>query len=331
MIDAKMSFIRQLEKQCADKLTVADMGSLLQTVSDVLQNFRMEELQGMEMVSHEMLQSFIASLQVQGRSDKTIIRYRYVIGKFLEYAKTSERNITIYHLRNWFAQEKARGIQESSLEGNREVLSSYFGWLFREGLIEKNPMINFGVIKVIKKKKKIYSEIDIEKLNKACETTNEAERLRDRAIIAFLKATGCRISEMTGLDREAVNLDKLECVVHGKGKKDRTVYMDPVTGMLIKEYLDSRKDSGDALFVGKGGRRLEPGGVRCMLKKLGAIAGVDHVHPHKFRRTLATGLAKHGMPIQEVASILGHEKLDTTMKYVNIDQEDTKHDYRRFA
>ena len=331
MIDAKMSFLRQIEKECADKLTVTDMGTLMQTISDVLQRFRMEELQGQDMVSTEMLQSFVASLQVQGRSEKTLARYSYVIGKFLEYAKTSERNITVYHLRNWFAREKARGIQDSSLEGNREVLSSYFGWLFREGLIEKNPIVNLGVIKVAKKKKRTLSEVDIEKLNKACETVPANERLRDRAIVAFLNATGCRISEMTGLDRDTVNIDKLECVVHGKGNKERTVFMNPVTGMILREYLDSRKDNGKALFVGKNGRRLEPGGVRCMLKKIGAVAGVDHVHPHKFRRTLATGLAKHGMPIQEVASILGHEKLDTTMKYVNIDQEDTRHDYRRYA
>ncbi len=331
MIDAKMNFLRQLEKECADKLTVADMSRLMQTASDILQRFRMEELLGQDMISDEMLQSFVASLQVQGRSDKTIRRYTYVVGKFLEYAKTPERNITVYHIRNWFAREKTRGIQDSSLEGNREVLSAYFGWLFREGLIEKNPLINFGVIKVAKKKKRTYSDIDIEKLNKACDIMEPGERKRDRAIIAFLKATGCRISEMTGLDRDMVNLDKLECVVHGKGNKDRTVYMDPVTGMILKEYLESRKDSIEALFVGKRGERLEPGGVRCMLKKIGAIAGVDHVHPHKFRRTLATGMARKGMPIQEISAILGHDRLDTTMKYVNIDHEDVKHDYRRYA
>ena len=331
MIDAKMSFLRQVEKECSDKLTVADMGVLMQVFSDVLQRFRMEELQDQSVVSDEMLESFKTTMHVQGRSAHTIKRYGYVVSRFLEYAKTPERNVTVYHLRNWFSHEKMRGIQDSTLDGNREVLSAYFGWLFREGLIEKNPMVNFGVIKVAKKKKKTYSDIDIEKLNKACDMVPEQERQRDRAIIAFLGATGCRISEMTGLDRNTVNFDKLECVVHGKGNKDRTVFMDPVTGMILKEYLDSRKDSGIALFVGKGGVRLEPGGVRCMLKKLGEIAGVDHVHPHKFRRTLATGLAKHGMPIQEICSILGHEKIDTTMKYVNVDQEDTKYDYRRYA
>ena len=136
---------------------------------------------------------------------------------------------------------------------------------------------------------------------------------------------------MTGLDRGQVNLDKLECVVHGKGNKDRMVYMDDVAGMMVSEYLESRTDDNPALFVGKGQKRLKPGGVRCMLKLLAEKANVEHVHPHKFRRTLATNLARHGMPIQEVANVLGHEKLDTTMKYVNLDNEVTKSNYRRFA
>ena len=205
------------------------------------------------------------------------------------------------------------------------MLSSYFGWLFRESLIEKNPIVNVGTIKVPKRQKKIYTEIDLEKLNQCCRT------IRDRAIIHFLSSTGCRISEMTELDRDSVNLDALECVVHGKGDKERTVYLSPVAGMLLRKYLDERTDECAALFAGKGGRRLEPGGVRYMLKQLGEQAGVDHVHPHKFRRTLATELSRHGMPIQEVANVLGHEKLDTTMQYVVLNKEDTKSDYRRYA
>ena len=198
--------------------------------------------------------------------------------------------------------------------------------LEQEGLIEKNPIVNVGVIKVPKKQKKTYSDIDFEKLNQSCET------LRDRAIIHFLRSTGCRISEMCGLDRDTVDLEALECVVHGKGNKDRTVYMDPVAGMILGEYLKQRTDTSPALFAGMRGQdRLQPNGVRAMLKKLGRAAGVDHVHPHKFRRTLATDLARHGMPIQEVANLLGHEKLDTTMRYVVLNREETKHNYRRYA
>ena len=120
-------------------------------------------------------------------------------------------------------------------------------------------------------------------------------------------------------------------MVHGKGNKERTVYLDEVAGMLLAEYLNGRIDDVPALFINKQHDRLNPGGVRAMLNKLAEKAGVDHVHPHKFRRTLATGLARHGMPIQEVAKVLGHEKLDTTMKYVVLNKDDVKASYRRYT
>ena len=182
-----------------------------------------------------------------------------------------------------------------------------------------------GPIKCAKKKKQVYSDVDIEKLNQNCSS------VRDRAIISFLGSSGCRISEVIELNRDAVDLDKLECVVHGKGDKERRVYMSPVAGMLIRDYLNGRKDENPALFVGRRGERLQPGGVRCMLNRVAEAAGVEHVHPHKFRRTLATRLTRHGMPIQDVAAILGHDKLDTTMQYVVMADEDVKIAYRRYT
>ena len=328
MINAKQTFLNQVRSRAAEELTAADMDRLTAILSDVLEGFRVEELKTDSWTANDddLIASFVSSLNVQGRSQKTIKRYVYVISRFMKAANTTTRSVTVYHIRDWLAAEKKRGIQESTLEGNRTVLSSYFSWLFREGLIEKNPITNVGVIKVPKKQKKTYSDIDFEKLNQCCES------IRDRAIIHFLRSTGCRISEMCGLDRDMVDLEALECVVHGKGNKDRTVYLDPVAGMVLNEYLKQRTDTSPALFaVMHGQERIQPNGIRVMLKKLGRIAGVDHVHPHKFRRTLATDLARHGMPIQEVANLLGHEKLDTTMRYVVLNKEEMKHNYRRYA
>ena len=326
-IDAKQTMLSQIENGCADIVTARDMPRILKVINDVLEGFSVTQTAREEWSAGEddLLSSFVASLKISGRSDKTIARYTYVIGRFMAFAKVRTRSVNVYHIRLWLAAEKERGIQDSTLEGSRQVLSSYFGWLHREGLIERNPMGNVGTIKVPKKLKKTYSGVDLEKLNQACEC------IRDRAILHFLRATGCRISEMTGLNRDAVDLERLECVVHGKGNKERKVYLDDVAGEILREYLISRDDHEEALFIGRRMERLKPGGVRIMLNKLGKAAGVEHVHPHKFRRTKATELTRHGMQIQEVAALLGHDKLDTTMRYVVLNNDDIKSSYRRYA
>lgn len=327
-IDAKMSFLRAVEKQCADKLTVKDSGALMCLISDILESYEMMENRRSwdEDGPDDMLDAFVAGLQVQGRSPKTIDRYVYIVQRFLKATQIHTRRVTVYHIRKWLAGEKERGLAESSLEGFRQVLSSYFGWLYREKLIEDNPMVNIGPIKVPKKKKLTFSDVDMEKLYSAC------TKLRDRVIIRFLARTGCRVSEVIQLNRKDINLKDQQCVVHGKGDKERVVFFDAVTAIMLEQYLKSRRDKMEALFIGQRNERLLPGGIRQMLKKVGKASGVEQVvHPHKFRRTLATEMARNGMPIQQVSSLLGHEKIDTTMRYVVQDSEDIKQSYRRFA
>ena len=323
-IDAKVSFMTQLKAQLADTLTVEQMARMEKAGFGLLDRFDMSEIiQGDG--PDDLLESYVAAMKVECRSQKTIERYVYIIGKLMAFAKVPTRRISVYHLRGFLASEKERGICENTLEGYREIFSAYFNWLQRESLIDRNPCVNLGVIKVPKKEKKTYTDAELERLNRSCSS------LRDLAILHFLRSTGCRISEATELNRDTVNLDALECVVHGKGNKERKVYLDEVAGMVLTEYLDSRKDNQPALFVGLRRERLTPNGVRIILKRLAEKAGVEHVHPHKFRRTLATNLTRHGMPIQEVAHILGHEKIDTTMKYVVLDNQVTKAQYRRYA
>ena len=325
MIDAKISFVEQLKEQLKNQLTMEQIGRMTSTAFRLLDHFEMAELPDEEMETDDMLNSYISALKVECRSQKTIDRYVYIIGKLMDFVKVPTRRISVHHIRGFLTQEKERGICENTLEGYREIFSAYFNWLQRESLIDKNPCVNLGVIKVPKKEKKTYSNAELERLNWYC------GNIRNRAILHFLRSTGCRISEVTELNRDAVNLDALECVVHGKGNKERTVYLDEVAGMILQQYLNERKDDVPALFVNWRGDRLRPGGVRMMLKELAEKADVEHVHPHKFRRTLATDLTRHGMPIQEVAKILGHEKLDTTMKYVVLNKDDIKASYRRFT
>lgn len=324
-IEAKATLLQQLQERLSTKIVAADMPVVLAAIADQLAYYDVAYTEGTEQQADDLLDAYVSAMQIQGRSEKTIERYKYIIQRMMAKVRTSTRTITVFHLRQYLAQEKARGISESTLEGIRQIFSAYFNWLQCEGLITTNPTANLGAIKCPQKIKVTYSDIEIEKLKYCCSSA------RDRAIIAFLMSTGCRISEMTQLNRDDIDFANLECKVLGKGNKERTVYLDSVTGMLLLAYLRSRTDEYKALFIGKGSDRISPHGVRNMLNRLAKSAGVDHVHPHKFRRTLATNLIHRGMPVQEVASILGHDKLDTTMQYVVLDKTDLKNSYRKYA
>ena len=212
-----------------------------------------------------------------------------------------------------------------TLNGYRSVYSSFFGWLTREGLIDRNPMNNLTTIKMPKVKKQPLSAVD------AAKVAEVAGTVRDRALIAFLTATGCRVGEVVGANREDIDWETKSLIVCGKGEKERRVLLDDVTAMRLKTYLDSRTDSCPALFAGRGGVRLGIGGIEKVLRKAGKAAGVEKVHPHRYRRTFASDLIKKGMPIQEVQLLLGHEKIETTMTYVTVDERDVAERYRRLA
>ena len=324
-IEAKATLLNEMERALATEVTAAELTRILTILTEKLDHYdlTMTALDGPQ--QDDLLDAYLSALAIEGRSKKTIERYRYLISRMMDAVRTPTRKITVYHLRKYLADEKARGISDRTLESTRQVFSAYFNWLQRERLIDQNPVGNLGVIKYQKKEKDVYSEVDIERMKFGCKS------LRDRAIVTFLQATGCRISEMVGLNRDDVDLQSLECKVLGKGNKERTVFLDQVAAATLQAYLATRTDELPALFVGKGTERLHPGGVRKMLCDLGASAHVSHVHPHKFRRTTATNLIRHGMPIQEVAAILGHDKLDTTMQYVALDKSDIKSSYRKYA
>lgn len=324
-IEAKNELLDNISARLSTEVTAAVMKTVMNIISDELRGFTIEAPVKLLQGEDDLLQLYLNALRVQQRSEKTIQRYNYIISNVLGYLGLPTSKVTVNHLRNFFSEEKQRGIAESTLEGTRQTLNAYFNWLQRETLIQHNPMANLGAFKVPEKIKEVYTDIDFEKLKMAAGTT------RNKAILAFLMSTGCRISEMTQLNRDEVDLEHLECVVDGKGSKERTVYLSAVAGMLLREYLLSRKDNEEALFIGKAGERLQPNGVRLMLNNIAHRAGVPHVHPHKFRRTLATNLIKHGMPIQEVAAILGHDKLDTTMEYVVLDKSTIKNSYAKYA
>ena len=273
----------------------------------------------------ELLDAYISAKTIEGRSPKTLDRYKYIITKMMKSINIPVRKISVFHIRTYLTKEKQRGLSDRTLEGTREVLSAFFGWLHREGLINSNPISNLGTIKYAKVTRLPYTQVDIEKLKESCNND------RDRAIISFLLSSGCRISEVCALNRTDIDFDNKQCTVLGKGNKERIVYIDDITVLHLKRYLNNREDEYEALFIGKNTKRLQPGGIRYMLKKVANRAEVSNTHPHRFRRTLATSLIDHGMPIQEVAIILGHDKLDTTMGYVYTDNKNVKNSYEKYT
>ena len=325
-LEAKQNLIKHMEQALSETLTAASMTEVLRILTEELGGFSVEQITRNtdDAVTEEFLDAFLAAKQIEGRSEKTLTRYAYIIRRMLTAVKVPIREITIYHIRSYLMAEKKRGISDRTLEGNRSIYSSFFTWLFQEGLIARNPTGNLGVVKYTKKIRKPFSAVDLARLKEVCESQ------RDKAMVSFLLSTGCRISEVCALDR-TISYQSGEITVLGKGAKERKVYVDDVTIMLLDRYLGERKDQSPALFVGKGTERITPNGVRRALKRLSIKAGVENVHPHRFRRTLATNLIGRGMEIQDVATILGHDKLDTTMEYVCMDQSAVKGSYKKFV
>ena len=327
LLDKKL-YLADLEERLNAYVPANDVRRIIESAADALSAYDVESVQAgsdEDSDSRSLVKLFLDAKGVEGRSAATIDHYRYVLGRLKEDAGVPFSKLTVHHLRSWLMREQERGISLRTLEGNRYVFTSFFGWAWKEELIPKNPTVNLAPIKQAKVIRKPYSAVELEKLKSAAQSS------RDLAVIAFLLSTGCRISEACALDVLDVDFRGRRVTVLGKGNKQRIVYLDDVCVMYLNQYLRERSDSEAALFLGKGTDRMTPGGIRAMLKRIEARSGVENVHPHRFRRTLATNLINHGMPIQEVAAVLGHDKIDTTMKYVYIDQRNVENAYRKYA
>lgn len=271
------------------------------------------------------LQLFLARKKTDGKSDRTIKQYELHLSTMLHFFNKSVSDITENDLFMYLAKyKKMRKVSNTYLNNIRRVFSSFFGWLNNKGYIEKNPTSGLEPIKTEKKIKKPFSDEELEKLRRSC--NNE----RDLALIEFLYSTGVRVSELVQLDKMDINFYSKSVVVLGKGNKERETYLTPTACMHLQEYLNSRKDDNDALFVSERGvKRLTVAGVENILKRIGKDANVENVHPHRFRRTMATNVLRKGAALEEVKELLGHTKLDTTMIYCTISRENVKHTHQR--
>jgi len=275
--------------------------------------------------SEQLIRMYLDALTIEGKSENTINRYEYIINRLRKDIDVPVRRITIYHIRQYLMAEKNRGISMSTIKSSCYVYSGFFGWLHKEGIIETNPTSNLGNIKAKPEEQLPFNAEEIQLIKETCATDLQT------AIVHFLLSTGCRVSEMCSVNRQDIDWRNLRLQVTGKGNKTRTVYIDDVTSLMLKRYLATRKDIDPALFYNTKNHRITPHCVRQMLKVVERKSHVPNIHPHRFRHTLATNLIDRGMDIQEVASILGHSKLDTTMTYITINERNAENSYRRFA
>lgn len=275
--------------------------------------------------SETILKKYIATKRIEGLAEKTLIRYADENLKLIRFLNKPLDQITTYDLRFYLSYRRQQtGISNRTLDGMRRCYSSFFSWLTSEKYIFHNPCSSLSRIKYKKQVKKPFSATDLEKLKLAC------NNIRDRALIEFLYSSGCRVSEVVNLDVCDVDFGAGECKVVGKGNKERIVYLSSVAMMYLKKYLNERKYNGNALFHGRN-QRLSKQGIEAAMRRLGKCSGVENVHPHRFRRTLATNLLDRGMNIQDVAEILGHADLKTTQIYCFISRSNVSAAYRKYA
>lgn len=271
--------------------------------------------------------AFIAAKRIEGCSEKTLTYYRKTIEAMTAGIGKTPQQITTDDIRQYLtAYQVQRKSSKVTIDNIRRILATFYSWLEDEDYIVKSPVRRIHKVKTAKVIKDTYTDEALELMRDNCGT------LRDLAIIDLLASSGMRVGEMVALNRDDINFNERECVVFGKGSKQRLVYFDARTKIHLQNYLDSRTDIDPALFVTLRApfQRLQIGGVEARLRELGKRLLIPKVHPHKFRRTLATSAIDKGMPIEQVQQLLGHQKIDTTMHYAMVKQQNVKLAHRKY-
>ena len=275
----------------------------------------------------EYLKMFIDAKRIEGCSERTLFYYSSTIDHLFNSVQMSIRSVSSEEIRGYLSDyQKTRNCSKTTLDNIRRNISSFFTWLEQEEYILKSPMKKIHKIKTTKIVKETINDEDIEKLRDNCKS------IRDLCIVDLLYSTGMRVGELVNLNREDINFEERECVVFGKGDKERKVYFDARTKLHLQNYLSSRTDSNPALFVTLDypNDRLKISGVEIRLRSLGKKLNMDRIHPHKFRRSMATKAIDKGMPIEQVQKILGHSQIDTTLQYAMVNQNNVKISHRKY-
>ncbi len=310
--------------EMAEHLSIAQMKKLQEVL---LKNLAENESEKNVVPNAAYVQMFLDAKKVEGCSERTTQYYRVTLEKFFYNVERPIRKISTEDIRSYLSDyQKINNCSKVTVDNVRRNISSFFSWLEEEDYILKSPMRRIHKIKTKQPVKEVISDEAIEKLRDSCLCT------RDLAMIDLLYSTGIRVGELVNLNIADVNFEDRECIVFGKGDKERKVYFDAKAKLHLQKYIEERKDSNPALFVTLDAPydRLKISGVEIRVRELGRSQNLLKIHPHKFRRTMATRAIDKGMPIEQVQKILGHSQIDTTMQYAIVNQGNVKASHQKF-
>ena len=326
MID---NLINEIEQAMLNVLDNEQLGQLRKVLNYTFRNVCVTEKEPLnaEGNNQALIENFIAAKKVEGCSDKSISYYKSTIINALKKIEKEVVHVTTEDLRGYLNDYQAEsGASKVTVDNIRRILSSFFSWLEEENYIVKSPVRRIHKVKVGKTVKETYTDEALEQMRDHCSNA------RDLALIDLLASTGMRVGELVKLNRSDIDYQNRECIVTGKGDKQRKVYFDARTKIHLQKYVNGRNDTNEALFVSLLApyNRLQISGVEIRLRQLGRELNIPKVHPHKFRRTLATMAIDKGMPIEQVQHLLGHQSLDTTLQYAMVNQNNVKLSHHRF-
>ncbi len=310
--------------EMSEYLSISQMRKLQEVM---LRNFSSNSSSKKDISNGSYLQMFLDAKTIEGCSERTIKFYRATIEKMLENVNVPVRKITTEDMRGYLSDyQKINDCSKVTVDNVRRNISSFFSWLEEENYILKSPMKRIHKIKTNQQVKEIITDEDIERLRDKCNCD------RDLAMIDLLYSTGIRVGELVNLNVKDIDFEARECVVFGKGGKERRVYFDAKAKLHLQKYIKNRTDENEALFVTLDApyNRLKISGVEIRMRTLGRSVNLTKVHPHKFRRTMATRAIDKGMPIEQVQKILGHSQIDTTMQYAMVNQSNVKVSHQKF-
>lgn len=324
----KQNLINQVVQGMLPYLNNTQMEKLQAVMQHAFWNYELSPIQSNDEEPQEnLVELFLSAKRIEGCSEKSLKYYESTIQAMLDKLEKDVCQIVTDDIRTYLTEyQTQKKSSKVTIDNIRRILSSFFSWLEDEDYILKSPVRRIHKVKTGASIKETYSDEALELMRDNC------DEIRDLAMIDMLASTGMRVGEMVLLNRDDIDFNERECVVFGKGDKERMVYFDARTKIHLQQYLNSRKDENSALFVSLNApyNRLTIGGVEVRLREFGKKLGLQKVHPHKFRRTLATIAIDKGMPIEQLQQLLGHKRIDTTLQYAMVKQSNVKIAHRKY-